>query len=83
MVTPSSSVLFLFLQEKSIMPPSQIEPTTHVLIAGSRYASSQMLNYARRVVRRAHGKGYTILVGDNPKGVDMAVVVFFNVFGSW
>lgn len=55
------------------MTQSQIEPTTHVLIAGSRYASRQMLEYARRVVRRAHGKGYTILVGDNPKGVDIAV----------
>ncbi|MAU12421.1 MAG: hypothetical protein CL607_21535 [Anaerolineaceae bacterium] len=56
------------------MTQSQIEPTTHVLIAGSRYSTRQMLNYARRVVRRAHSKGYTILVGDNPKGVDMAVV---------
>lgn len=48
--------------------------TTHVMIAGSRYATRQMLDYARRVVRRAHEKGYTIIVGDNPKGVDMAVV---------
>lgn len=48
--------------------------TTHVMIAGSRYATRQMLDYARKVVRRAHEKGYTILVGDNPKGVDMAVV---------
>jgi hypothetical protein len=47
---------------------------THVLIAGSRYASRQMLDYARRAVRRAHAKGYTIIVGNNPKGVDMAVV---------
>jgi len=56
-----------------------IQASTHVLIAGSRYAVStsqrvEMLDYARRVVQRAHAKGYTILVGDNPNGVDMAVV---------
>ena len=51
-----------------------IKHTHHVLIAGSRYASREMLDYARRAVQRAHAKGYTILVGDNPKGVDMAVV---------
>ncbi len=47
---------------------------THVMIAGSRDATPQMLDYARKVVRRAHEKGYTVLVGDSPKGVDMAVV---------
>lgn len=47
---------------------------THVMIAGSRDATPPMLNYARKVVRRAHAKGYTVLVGDNPQGVDMAVV---------
>jgi predicted Rossmann fold nucleotide-binding protein DprA/Smf involved in DNA uptake len=52
----------------------QIQRTTHVLIAGSRDASHEMLDYARRVVRRAHEKGYTVVVGDNPKGVDNAVV---------
>src|SRR5512145_2703491 len=46
----------------------------HLLIAGSRYATREALDYARRVVRRAHQLGYTIVVGDNPKGVDMAVV---------
>ena len=40
-----------------------------VLIAGSRDATHEMLDYARRVVRRAHEKGYTVVVGDNPKGV--------------
>ena len=48
--------------------------TVHVLIAGSRDATPQMLDYARRAVRRAHERGYTVIVGDNPKGVDMAVV---------
>lgn len=47
---------------------------TRLLIAGSRYATREAIQYARRVVRRAHELGYTILVGDNPKGVDMAVV---------
>lgn len=47
---------------------------THVLIAGSRKATPQMLDYARRAVRRADERGYTIIVGDNPKGVDMVVV---------
>ena len=48
--------------------------TTHVVIAGSRDATPQMLDYTRRAVRRAHERGFTVVVGDNPKGVDMAVV---------
>jgi len=51
-----------------------MKQTTHVMIAGSRYATTQMLDYVRRAVRRAHERGYTVIVGDNPKGVDMAVV---------
>lgn len=47
---------------------------TRVMIAGSRYATRAALDYARRVVQRAHQLGWTVLVGDNPKGVDMAVV---------
>ena len=50
------------------------QPDCHLLIAGSRDATPEMLEYARRVVRRAHDKGYMIVVGDNPKGVDYAVV---------
>jgi hypothetical protein len=50
------------------------KPTVHVLIAGSRDASRAMLDYARRAVQRAHQQGYTIIVGDNPQGVDRAVV---------
>ena len=45
-----------------------------VLIAGSRDATDEMLDYARRVVQRACEKGYTVVVGDNPQGVDKAVV---------
>lgn len=52
----------------------QLQTTTHVMIAGSRYATREMLDYARRAVQRAHQLGWTLLVGDNPKGVDMAVV---------
>ena len=52
----------------------QNQAATHVLIAGSRHASAEMLDYARSVVRRAHQLGWTIVVGDNPQGVDMAVV---------
>jgi hypothetical protein len=51
-----------------------IQTTTHLMIAGSRHATREMLDYARRAVQRAHQLGWTILVGDNPKGVDMAVV---------
>ncbi len=51
-----------------------IQTTTHLMIAGSRYATREMLDYARRAVQRAHQLGWTILVGDNPKGIDMAVV---------
>jgi ribonuclease HI len=49
-------------------------PATLILIAGSRYATPAMLDYARRVVQRAHSQGYTLLVGDHPQGVDQAVV---------
>ena len=52
----------------------QNQVMTHVLIAGSRDASAAMLDYARRVVRRAHQFRWTIIVGDNLQGVDMAVV---------
>jgi len=54
--------------------PSQPVQETRLFIAGSRYATREAIHYARRVVRRAHELGYIILVGDNPKGVDMAVV---------
>ncbi|MCS7072682.1 MAG: hypothetical protein NZM00_14350 [Anaerolinea sp.] len=51
-----------------------IHSTQHVMIAGSRYATREMLDYARRAVQRAHAKGYTIFIGDNPRGVELAVV---------
>jgi ribonuclease HI len=54
--------------------PPQAVAEMHIMIAGSRYANREALDYARRVVRRVHQLGHTIVVGDNPKGVDMAVV---------
>ncbi len=54
--------------------PVQAVSETHILIAGSRYATREMLAYAKRIVQRAHQLGWTILVGDNPRGVDHAVV---------
>lgn len=54
--------------------PAQAVSETHIMIAGSRYATREALDYACRVVRRVHELGHTIVVGDNPKGVDMAVV---------
>lgn len=59
------------MSQISYKPARQI---THLLIAGSHEATPQMLDYARKVVRHAHAKGFTILVGDNWRGVDMAVV---------
>src|SRR5690606_38537894 len=53
---------------------TQAVSETHIMIAGSRYANRAALDYARRVVRRVHELGHTINVGDNPKGVGMAVV---------
>ncbi|MBI1281322.1 MAG: hypothetical protein GC179_24560 [Anaerolineaceae bacterium] len=51
-----------------------MKPITHLMIAGSRHSTREALAYARRVVQRAHQLGYTIIVGDNPNGVDMVVV---------
>jgi hypothetical protein len=48
---------------------------THFLfISGSRQASPSMIRYARRAVQRAGQLGWVVLVGDNPNGIDPAVV---------
>lgn len=52
----------------------QTQVKTHLLIAGSRDASPEMLTYTRRVVGRAQKLGWVIIVGDNPQGVDLFVV---------
>ncbi len=49
-------------------------PKLHIMVAGSRYATGEMLAYARRVVQRAHQLRHVIVVGDNPQGVDRVVV---------
>jgi hypothetical protein len=54
--------------------PKSAKQVTHLLIAGSRDATRAMLDYARRAAQRAHERGYTVVGGDNPKGVDLAVV---------
>lgn len=45
-----------------------------LFIAGSRRATPAMLRTAYRAVQRAQQLGWTVLVGDNPQGVDAAVV---------
>ena len=50
------------------------EPNYRLYIAGSRRASDNMREYARRVVARAIDNDWTIVVGDNPQGVDQEVV---------
>ena len=47
---------------------------TYVLIAGSRNATPAMTDYALRVVQRIHELGWHVIVGDNPQGIDLAVV---------
>ena len=46
---------------------------TTLLIAGSRRASPVMNDYARRVVKRASQLAWTVIVGDNPNGIDTTV----------
>ncbi len=45
-----------------------------LLITGSRHATPEMLELAQRAVSRAHEKGWMVVVGDNPQGVDAAVI---------
>lgn len=59
------------------LQPDLSRPETseqRLFIAGSRWATPDMLNYARQAVKRAHELGYTVLVGDNRYGVDQVVV---------
>jgi ribonuclease HI len=50
------------------------ERNYRLYVAGSRYASSNMLEYARRVVARAIENSWTIVVGDNDQGIDNEIV---------
>jgi ribonuclease HI len=52
----------------------ETEDRYRLLIAGSRSANDAMLEYTRRVVARAIENAWEIVVGDNPDGIDAAVV---------
>lgn len=45
-----------------------------LFITGSRQATPAMLRTAYRAVQRAKEHGWAVLTGDNPQGVDAAVV---------
>ncbi len=52
-----------------------------LLIAGSRQANANMLEYVRRAVAIAQDKGWLIVSGDNPVGVDAEVSRACNQHG--
>ncbi|MGB1284931.1 MAG: hypothetical protein ACPG7F_00240 [Aggregatilineales bacterium] len=54
-----------------------------ILIAGSRNATDAMLEYAQTIVEVAYNENYkcTIVCGDNPHGVDAAVVETATLYG--
>lgn len=54
----------------------QLQTITHVMIAGSRSATHEMLDCAWSTVRRAYQLGWIILVGDNTKGFSLAPTEF-------
>ena len=68
-----------YLDEQAKRETSVPDETTEtrnyrLYIAGSRKTSDNMLEYSRRVVARAIENNWTIVVGDNPQGVDKEVV---------
>ncbi len=56
--------------------------TMTLMIAGSRHATPDMLAAADRTVRQAMFRGWQIVVGDNPQGVDAAVVKACRRYGA-
>ncbi|MCC6976519.1 MAG: hypothetical protein IT322_21120 [Anaerolineae bacterium] len=52
-----------------------------LLITGSRHATPEMLEMAQRAVSRAKEKGWMVVVGDNPQGVDAAVIDTCDALG--
>ena len=58
--------------ESAAEPPA--EKPYRLMVSGSRRASENMLEYARRVVAKATEYGWQIVVGDNPDGVDAEIV---------
>lgn len=53
-----------------------------LLITGSRHATPEMLDMARRAVTRAKSNGWMVLVGDNPQGIDAAVIDACDALGA-
>ncbi|MBE2195502.1 MAG: hypothetical protein IAE83_15115 [Anaerolinea sp.] len=45
-----------------------------LLITGSRHATPEMVELAQRAVSCAREKGWMVVVGDNPQGIDAAVI---------
>jgi hypothetical protein len=58
------------------------ERIMRLMIAGSRQATPDMLAAADRTVRQAIFRGWEIMVGDNPQGVDAAVVSACKRYGA-
>jgi hypothetical protein len=52
-----------------------------LLITGSRDTSPALLRLARQAVERARAHGWLVLVGDNPRGVDAAVIDACDALG--
>src|SRR5258708_23502047 len=52
-----------------------------LLIAGSRHANAEMRQTASQAVARAKANGWMVLVGDNPKGIDAAVIDACDAMG--
>lgn len=70
----------LVAEARAAYTPEPVDDRTayRLLIAGSRVATDKMLEYARRCVSYAIDKGWTVVVGDNPKGIDHVVVQELN-----
>ena len=54
---------------------------TVLLISGSRDANYKMLEYVDFSLKEAIKYGWSIMVGDNPKGVDLRVLAYCNSVG--
>ncbi|MEO1666756.1 MAG: ribonuclease H [Chloroflexota bacterium] len=59
-------------------PPVSTTPNYRLFIAGSRLANDNMITYAHQWVNHAIENSWTIVVGDNAKGIDKAVVDYLN-----
>lgn len=62
-------------------PAESVTRSGYVLLAGSQNATEPMLKLVRRAVAWAKDEGLQIVVGDNPRGVDAAVIRECNRVG--